>query len=143
MTTRRSGRPSGWNRTRALWPTLIGAIFLRDRGTCAYCGAELEGRDFQIDHVRPQPTRMKRNDPRNLVCSCEGCNQGKGNGPVPEHARAEVRRRTRRVLDFDRGRAKALELYPWHATRSANRNAKRRKKYTAADLSFDPADFAA
>jgi hypothetical protein len=138
---RRSARPAGWNRTRELWPTTIGALFLRDRGSCAYCGAGFEGYLFEIDHVRPKPARMHRNDPRNLVCACGDCNQKKGQGPVPEAARAEVRRRTRRVLNYEAGRRVAEAMYPkWFRKRCDNRNAKRRRKYTEAELSFDPAE---
>jgi len=43
---------------------------------CAYCGKELEYKDMQIDHLRPQ--HYYRNDSfENLMPSCRRCNHYK------------------------------------------------------------------
>jgi hypothetical protein len=85
---------------------------------------------------------MRRDDPRNIVCSCADCNRDKGTGPVPAHARAEVRRRTRRVLDYAAGKRKGEELYAWERERRARWNQKRRARHQATlDATFDPRSF--
>jgi predicted metal-dependent peptidase len=57
---------------------------------------------------------------------------------VPAAARREVRNRLRRRLDYQAGLRAALALYPWHAERVKRRNAKRRRQYDEALISFDP-----
>ncbi len=49
------------------------ALFLRDRHTCQYCGADAEG----IDHVMPR-SRGGRHEWENVVACCRPCNVAKG-----------------------------------------------------------------
>lgn len=120
MTSRR--RSSTWNRTRKLTPSKIGAIVIRDGMTCAYCRVELFGTDFEIDHVRPL-RHGGTSHAWNLVLACDDCNRAKGNGPVPSHARNEVRKRVRRPIDIKAGRAMGDTLYPWAPKRRAQQAA--------------------
>jgi len=115
---------------------MIGALLLRDGYACAYCGARLEGTDFEVDHVKALSVGGATR-PANLVCACDGCNRRKGNGPVPVKARAEVRRRTARVVDLRAGRAVGDALYPWAPVRR-EREAQRKARVRAAgkDVTF-------
>ncbi len=53
-------------------------IFERDKNTCQYCGAVLDRKDLNLDHVLPRdrggPTTWE-----NIVCSCIPCNTRKAN----------------------------------------------------------------
>jgi len=53
-------------------------IFERDKNMCQYCGAVLDRRDLNLDHVIPRdrggPTTWE-----NIVCSCIPCNTRKAN----------------------------------------------------------------
>lgn len=120
-------RTKTWNRTRKLSTALIGALVLRDGMTCAYCGCELWGTDFQIDHVKPLHLGGL-NKHWNMVISCDTCNQRKGNGPVPLDAREEVRRRVRRPIDLEAGQRMGDRLYPWAPAKRAYMRAYQAKK---------------
>jgi hypothetical protein len=135
-----SRRSTTWNRTRHLSPTLIGAIYVRDRGTCAYCG-DACGDWFEIDHVRKAPRAWDRSDPRNLVIACPDCNRRKAEGRPPPSARAELRRRSRRVLDYAAGRVRGEQLYRWELVRKARKNARARRLRSADACSFDPSEW--
>lgn len=52
-------------------------IYLRDRGICQYCTADLEDRQFQIDHRIPRFAGGSDED-GNLLLSCVPCNVAKG-----------------------------------------------------------------
>lgn len=59
-------------------------VWLRDRGTCQYCGEKVSKQDFTYDHVIPLSkgglTRWE-----NIVVACVICNQRKQN-KTPEQA---------------------------------------------------------
>jgi hypothetical protein len=107
----RRERSSSWNRTQALSSGTIGTIVVRDRSTCAYCARVLTRSEIQLDHVLPR-VEGGRDRADNLVVACASCNQSRGDGPVPEHARAEVARRLALPLDREAGRALADKWYP-------------------------------
>jgi 5-methylcytosine-specific restriction endonuclease McrA len=69
-------------------------IFERDRNTCQYCGAVLERRDLNLDHVIPKdrggPTTWE-----NIVCSCVPCNTRKANR-TPQEAGMHLVRKPKR-----------------------------------------------
>lgn len=56
-------------------------IFLRDKGHCASCGADLSGMyqlsEFHVDHLIPL-AKGGCNDPSNLQLLCDKCNLSKG-----------------------------------------------------------------
>lgn len=53
------------------------AVFLRDRGLCAFCGEKLNLKNFTLDHVLPI-SRGGENDFENVVTACKTCNNKKG-----------------------------------------------------------------
>jgi 5-methylcytosine-specific restriction endonuclease McrA len=53
------------------------SIFLRDKGSCAFCGDRLSHKTFTIDHVIPT-SRGGSNAWLNVVTACKGCNGKKG-----------------------------------------------------------------
>lgn len=63
-------------------------IFLRDRGTCQYCGRRLPKSEFNIDHVIPR-SRGGKTVWENVVCSCFECNRRKG-GRTPREAKMSL-----------------------------------------------------
>ena len=64
-------------------------IWIRDKGTCAYCGNKVRMSEFTFDHVTPREhggtTRWE-----NIVVSCLPCNQRKANR-TPEQAKMRLR----------------------------------------------------
>lgn len=75
-TLRRCTRFPGW---------LTRAVFLRDKGRCVFCNADLSGllhTDYSrhIDHMVPL-ARSGTNDPCNLQLTCENCNLSKSARP--------------------------------------------------------------
>ena len=69
-------------------------IFARDQNTCQYCGARLDRRELNIDHVIPRHLGGETVW-ENVVCSCIGCNSRKANR-TPEQAGLELQRRPRK-----------------------------------------------
>ncbi|MEN9362457.1 MAG: hypothetical protein RL095_3992 [Verrucomicrobiota bacterium] len=65
-------------------------LFLRDGGTCQYCGRRLPAKELNIDHVMPR-SRGGRNTWENLVLSCLLCNTYKADR-TPEEAGMPLRR---------------------------------------------------
>lgn len=63
-------------------------IFLRDRYTCQYCGAQ--ARELTLDHVVPRHMGG-RHDWENLVSACVRCNHHKA-GRTPQEARMHLPR---------------------------------------------------
>lgn len=61
-------------------------IWIRDLGTCAYCGDKLNMNEFTFDHVVPQMLGGKT-EWKNIVCACQPCNGRKGSKTL-----AEIRR---------------------------------------------------
>lgn len=57
-------------------------IFIRDGGTCHFCGKELLFKQVSIDHYLPK-SKGGSDDIFNLVCSCRRCNKYKKSS-VPE-----------------------------------------------------------
>ena len=53
-------------------------IYWRDKYTCQYCAKKYWMKDLSLDHVIPK-SRGGGKDWLNLVTSCHGCNQKKGN----------------------------------------------------------------
>lgn len=54
------------------------AVFLRDKGKCVYCGAEVDNDNFDLEHVHPR-SRGGGNSISNLAVSCKKCNVMKYN----------------------------------------------------------------
>lgn len=57
-------------------------IFIRDGGTCHFCGKGLLFKQVSIDHYLPK-SKGGPDDIFNLVCSCRRCNKNKRSS-VPE-----------------------------------------------------------
>jgi 5-methylcytosine-specific restriction endonuclease McrA len=53
-------------------------VYLRDLGTCQYCGKRCTNKEFTIDHVIPVSKQGPENW-SNVVAACRHCNQKKGN----------------------------------------------------------------
>lgn len=51
-------------------------LYIRQNGTCAYCGKECALAGFNVDHVRPK-SKGGNGSMKNLVGSCVECNQAK------------------------------------------------------------------
>jgi len=61
---------------RASIPLTMGALCIRDRHTCAYCGSQFRKDDLTMEHIIPDA----RGGPRswmNIVAACHSCNQRK------------------------------------------------------------------
>ena len=70
-------------------------IFIRDRGECQYCGAQVtrhsdSDQSFTFDHVLPR-SKGGKTDWTNVVTSCVSCNQRKGSR-LPQQAGMKLRR---------------------------------------------------
>lgn len=66
-------------------------IFVRDGGTCQYCGTRQPTSQLNLDHVIPR-TQGGLTTWENVVCCCIRCNRNKG-GRRPEQARMRLRRK--------------------------------------------------
>lgn len=64
-------------------------IFRRDNHTCRYCGRSAPEVVLRPDHVVPV-TLGGKDDPSNLVTSCEDCNSGKSATPPDAALVADV-----------------------------------------------------
>lgn len=62
-------------RTGVLLGSQIEALYLKQRGACAYCGAYLK-EDWQLDHVIPL-ARGGSNTIENVALACKECNNRK------------------------------------------------------------------
>jgi len=58
-------------------------VWARDNGVCQYCGKHLNIKDATLDHVIPRSMGGQKVW-TNIVLSCYGCNQKKGNKPLHE-----------------------------------------------------------
>lgn len=65
-------------------------VYLRDRFSCQYCGAEHVERDLTLDHVIPRAQKGRTNW-ENVVAACSGCNRRKGNR-TPDQAGMPLKR---------------------------------------------------
>lgn len=97
----RQGRSSKW----CARPVRL-AIYLRDRFTCQYCGADLTGRapaELALDHLRPR-CKGGSDAPTNLVTACRRCNSGRQDRPwwtyATPGAADRIRRQRRRPLNL-------------------------------------------
>lgn len=52
-------------------------VYQKYGGHCAYCGAEIEYNDMQIDHLHSVRNYGENNDFENLMPSCRQCNHYK------------------------------------------------------------------
>ena len=68
-------------------------LYLRDKGSCQYCGERVPSNAFDFEHVIPK-ARGGRTRWDNVVVACIPCNQLKGNRTPQE---AGMRRRTKPV----------------------------------------------
>lgn len=68
-------------------------ILLRDRYTCQFCGHRFAAAELTLDHVQPR-SRGGRSTWENLVASCYGCNNRKGDR-TPEEAGLRLIRKPR------------------------------------------------
>lgn len=59
-------------------------VYLRDKGTCQYCGTKVPRHDFTYDHVTPR-NQGGQTTWDNIVIACTPCNQKKA-GRTPEQA---------------------------------------------------------
>jgi hypothetical protein len=81
-------------------------VFKRDSFKCQYCGAEAPNVLLHVDHIEPV-SKGGTNDITNLITACEGCNNGKSNVPLSEHAAVQ---KARTQLDELQARREQLEL---------------------------------
>jgi len=84
-------------------------IYIRDGGTCQYCGSKKDYKELNIDHVVPQG-RGGKTKWKNVVLSCFSCNQDKG-CRTPEEAGMKLIRNpfVPRWYHMDRNLAKTLK----------------------------------
>ncbi|MGI6368235.1 MAG: HNH endonuclease [Anaerolineae bacterium] len=75
---------------RSVTPLTRRAVYLRDEGTCQYCGQPLARHEMTVDHVLPR-IRGGVTDWENVVCACQRCNTRKGSR-TPEEAGMPLRR---------------------------------------------------
>lgn len=87
-------------------------IFLRDEGTCQYCGIVLNEKTFTIDHVHPT---SKGGDTswNNIVAACSPCNRKKGSKTL-DQIDMKLRKKPIRpkTLPYKSGLEKALDKAP-------------------------------
>lgn len=102
-------RSSSWRSARAIGVATRCAILDRDGCACVHCGAELEVRGAQLDHVKPRHAGGRSN-PDNLVTSCGPCNLARQHGRILLTSRVLIA--ARRPLDMARGRELAAQHYP-------------------------------
>ncbi len=73
-------------------------LYLRDGGTCQYCGRSLDPKWLTYDHVVPR-SRGGRTEWTNVVTCCAACNLKKG-GKTPEEAGMSLIRRPKAPIWF-------------------------------------------
>jgi len=56
-------------------------VYIRDKGTCMYCGKKVSLSSFTFDHVTPR-SQGGTTCWENIVVSCMRCNRDKGNSPL-------------------------------------------------------------
>ena len=66
-----------WNKNRRLVKLNRKNLWLRDNGTCQYCGCITTIKSYQIEHVIPK-SREGGTCWKNVVVACSKCNQKKG-----------------------------------------------------------------
>ncbi len=72
-------------------PPTRGAVMLRDRNTCQYCGIMPGQGELTVDHVIPR-SRGGAHSWQNLVTACKRCNQKKGSH-TPDEALMQLIRK--------------------------------------------------
>lgn len=123
----RYGKEHYCGRSGALSSTTVGAIFLRDAWSCAYCGARVRREAIHLDHVIPR-SQGGKSVAGNLVVTCADCNLERGSGPVPPHARREVKRRLALPLDRAAGKELGDRLYPTAPLRREKKRAENKRR---------------
>ena len=88
-------------------------IYLRDKGTCQYCGKKFSKTDLSLDHVIPRAYGGKSTW-ENIVCSCTTCNRVKG-GRTPNEARMKLLKKPKKPswTPFYRISLKDLQRKEW------------------------------
>lgn len=66
-------------------------VFKRDNFTCQYCGAKAPDVILHVDHINPV-SKGGGNDILNLLTACAGCNGGKSDRLLSDHAELEKQR---------------------------------------------------
>jgi 5-methylcytosine-specific restriction endonuclease McrA len=97
MTTTERKRQRSPHQPTGTWirPRKRLAIYLRDRFTCGYCGADLAGRrpaDVTLDHLLPR-CAGGTNDAANLTTACRPCNSARQETPWADYATGGARER--------------------------------------------------
>ena len=66
-----------WNKNRRMVKLNRKNLWLRDGGTCQYCGCSTTIKSYEIEHVVPK-SRKGGTCWKNVVVACSKCNQRKG-----------------------------------------------------------------
>ena len=88
------------------------AIYLRDRFTCLYCGADLTSaaaENVTLDHLVPR-SASGGNEATNLITACRSCNSSRQDKPWADYATggAQDRIAQQRMRSLNRPLAKAI-----------------------------------
>ena len=82
---------NAWHKRRRLAvPCSRRNIYMRDEGTCQYCGKHVSTQEFQVEHVKPR-CQGGITVWTNVVAACSRCNKAKA-GMTPEQARMPLLR---------------------------------------------------
>jgi hypothetical protein len=88
-------------------------VFKRDSFTCQYCGQKAPDVVLEVDHITPV-SGGGDNDILNLLTACRGCNAGKSDRPLAQHAAVEKRRA--QLEDLEERRNQLQMLHDWHVS---------------------------
>lgn len=90
------------------------AVINRDNFCCQYCGKKLSYNQVTIDHIVPK-CLGGRNEFKNCVVACKGCNGWKGNNS-PEKAGMRLLRKptTPNPMAFVKSRMENINDTDWH-----------------------------
>lgn len=91
---------------KPLTKTIRFEVFKRDSFRCQYCGSEAPNVLLHVDHIEPV-AKGGTNDITNLITACEGCNAGKRDRRLSDHAAVK---KSRTQLDELQARREQLEL---------------------------------
>lgn len=92
-------RLRGWEYQRGAqydFENLKMVVRARDKYTCQYCG-EIRPKKLEVDHIIPR-SRGGSTTLDNLIASCHGCNQDKGNMTAEEFGHPEAQRKVKKSL---------------------------------------------
>lgn len=85
VTGRRNRRAKEFDANGSHSPTDVAAIFLAQKGKCAYCRKKVKEK-YEVDHIVPL-AKGGANDKSNLQITCPKCNREKGSRDPLFHAR--------------------------------------------------------